>query len=102
MGLSSAVSDALLVPDYFDEKKQPRYYQRIAIERAVRAVVGGQKRCLLTLATGTTTVAFQVCWKLWAAKWNAPADPTHKPRIYSWPNCPRLGRMYTISTATAL
>jgi type I restriction enzyme R subunit len=83
MGLSSAVSDALLVPDYFNEKKVPRYYQRIAIERAVRAIVGGQRRCLLTLATGTgkTTVAFQICWKLWSAKWNAPNDPTRKPRI---------------------
>jgi type I restriction enzyme R subunit len=53
MSLSGAVSDALLVPDYFDERKVPRYYQRIAIERAVRAIVGGQRRCLLTLATGT-------------------------------------------------
>jgi type I restriction enzyme R subunit len=30
---TSAVTDALLIPDYFDEKKRPRYYQRIAIER---------------------------------------------------------------------
>lgn len=83
MGLSSAVTDALLVPDFYHEKKVPRYYQRIAIERAVRAIVGGQKQCLLTLATGTgkTTVAFQVCWKLWSAKWNAKGDPTRKPRI---------------------
>ncbi len=71
------------MPDFYDEKKRPRYYQRIAIERAVRAIVGGQKRCLLTLATGTgkTTVAFQICWKLWSAKWNAKGDATRKPRI---------------------
>ncbi|MDB5308911.1 MAG: box helicase [Gemmataceae bacterium] len=83
MSLSSAVGDALLVPDFYRPDKIPRYYQRIAIERAVRAIVGGQKRCLLTLATGTgkTTVAFQICWKLWSAKWNATADPTRKPRI---------------------
>jgi type I restriction enzyme, R subunit len=80
---SSVVSDALLVPDYFDEKKRPRYYQRVAIERAVAAIVGGQKRCLLTLATGTgkTTVAFQICWKLWSAKWTAAGDRTRRPRI---------------------
>src|SRR5262249_8544001 len=83
MSLSGAVSDAVLVPDYYQPAKVPRYYQRIAIERAVRAVVGGQRRCLPTLATGTgkTTVAFQIAWKLWSARWNAPADPTRKPRI---------------------
>jgi len=83
MSLSGVETNALLVPDYYVEKKRPRYYQRIAIERAVRAVVGGQRRCLLTLATGTgkTTVAFQICWKLWSAKWNAKSDQTRKPRI---------------------
>ncbi len=83
MGFSSAVRDALLVPDFYREDKQPRYYQRIAIDTAIRAIVGGQKRCLLTLATGTgkTTVAFQICWKLWSAKWNAKNDPTRKPRM---------------------
>ena len=83
MGFSSAVTDAMLVPDFFVEKKQPRYYQRIAIDTAVREIVGGRKRCLLTLATGTgkTAVAFQICWKLWSAKWNAKGDATRKPRI---------------------
>jgi len=83
MALSPAVRDALAEPDYYREDKQPRYYQRIAIDTALRAIVGGQKRCLLTLATGTgkTTVAFQICWKLWSAKWNAKNDPTRKPRL---------------------
>lgn len=80
---SSAVTDALLIPDFYDEKKRPRYYQRIAIEKALAAIVGGQKRCLFTLATGTgkTTVAFQICWKLWSARWNASGTNTRKPRI---------------------
>jgi type I restriction enzyme R subunit len=83
LSLSAAVSDALLVPDFYDERKQLRYYQRIAVERAVREVVGGRNRCLLTLATGTgkTAVAFQICWKLWSAKWNAAGDKTRRPRI---------------------
>lgn len=83
MSLSGAVSDALLVPDFYQPNKLPRYYQRVAIEAALRAVVGGRRRCLLTLATGTgkTTVAFQVCWKLWSARWTADGDPTRKPRI---------------------
>jgi type I site-specific restriction endonuclease len=31
--------------------------------------------------TGKTVVAFQICWKLWASKWNAKGDPNRKPRI---------------------
>ncbi|MCI0702282.1 MAG: DEAD/DEAH box helicase family protein [Planctomycetia bacterium] len=83
MGFASAVRDALLVPDFYRPDKLPRYYQRRAIDAALRAIVGGQKRCLLTMATGTgkTIVAFQICWKLWSAKWNAKNDPTRKPRI---------------------
>jgi type I restriction enzyme R subunit len=63
--------------------KEPRYYQRIAIDRAVQSIVQGKKRVLLTMATGTgkTVVAFQICWKLWSSKWNAKGDPTRKPRI---------------------
>lgn len=49
--------------------KSPRYYQQVAINRAVNAVLGGQKRILLTMATGTgkTFVAFQIAWRLWKA-----------------------------------
>ncbi len=49
--------------------KSPRYYQQIAINRAVNAVLAGQKRILLTMATGTgkTFVAFQIAWRLWKA-----------------------------------
>jgi type I restriction enzyme R subunit len=49
--------------------KTPRYYQMIAINRAVNAVLSGQKRILLTMATGTgkTFVAFQIAWRLWKA-----------------------------------
>lgn len=63
--------------------KTPHYYQRIAIERVMRAILGGQRRVLVTMATGTgkTVVAFQICWKLWSSKWNAKGDPTRKPRI---------------------
>jgi type I restriction enzyme, R subunit len=63
--------------------KEPRYYQRIAIDRAVQAILQGKKRILLTLATGTgkTDVAFQICWKLWSSKWNTKGDSSRKPRI---------------------
>jgi type I restriction enzyme R subunit len=50
--------------------KTPRYYQQVAINKAVNAVLVGQKRILLTMATGTgkTFVAFQIVWRLWKSK----------------------------------
>lgn len=81
-GLTQAVADAVLVPFFHQPGKEPRYYQKIAIQRAVEAITGGSKRSLLTMATGTgkTVVAFQVSWKLWSAGWNAKGEP-RKPRI---------------------
>lgn len=51
--------------------KEPRYYQRTAINRAVEAILGGDKRLLLTMATGTgkTFVSMQIVWKLWNSHW---------------------------------
>ena len=59
-----------------------RYYQEIAINRAVEAILQGQRRVLLTMATGTgkTAVAFQICWKLWTARWNRTGEH-RRPRI---------------------
>jgi type I restriction enzyme, R subunit len=47
--------------------RTPRYFQAIAINRAVRAALEGKKRILLTMATGTgkTFTAVQIVWKLW-------------------------------------
>jgi len=73
----------LLAPANLTAGKPPRYYQEIAINRAVQAILQGKRRALLTMATGTgkTVVAFQICWKLWTSKWNSKGDPTRKPRI---------------------
>ena len=62
--------------------KSPRYYQEIAINNTVQAILQGKKRVLLTMATvtGKTIVAFQICWKLWNARWNRTGD-YRKPRI---------------------
>ena len=51
---------------------QGRYYQDIAIERVLEAIVAGKQRILLTLATGTgkTFIAFQLAWKLFHARWS--------------------------------
>ena len=50
--------------------KKPRYYQRVAINRAIEAIARGQDRILLVMATGTgkTYTAFQIIWRLWKAK----------------------------------
>ena len=49
--------------------KEPRYYQRAAIQRAVEAVARGRRRVLLVMATGTgkTFTVFQIIWWLWKA-----------------------------------
>ena len=64
-------------------KWEPRYYQHTAINAALDAVSQAQKRILLTLATGTgkTSIAFQIAWKLFGAKWNITGEPTRRPRI---------------------
>ena len=53
---------------YYDggNRKEPRYYQRTAIQEVVEAVAKGQQRLLLVMATGTgkTFVAFQIIWRL--------------------------------------
>jgi type I restriction enzyme R subunit len=62
---------------------QPRYFQDIAIERALDAISSGKKRILLTLATGTgkTFIAFQIAWKLFHSRWNLSGEPSRRPRI---------------------
>ena len=48
----------------------------------MQAILQGKQRVLLTMATGTgkTIVAFQICWKLWNARWNRTGD-YRRPRI---------------------
>src|SRR5947199_2232558 len=74
--------DQLLTPINFTLKQGERYYQEIAINRAVEAIVTGKRRILLTMATGTgkTPVAFQICWKLWNARWNRTGEH-RRPKI---------------------
>jgi type I restriction enzyme, R subunit len=83
--VDDSVSDGVLLP--FNRSlrnadgtvKEPRYYQRVAINRAVEAILQGDKRLLLTLATGTgkTFVSMQIVWKLWQSGWRGG----RKPRI---------------------
>ncbi len=62
---------------------QGRYFQDIAIDRAMEAIAAGRQRILLTLATGTgkTFIAFQIAWKLFRSRWNLSREPSRQPRI---------------------
>ena len=70
------------IPYYSDGVKQPRYYQELAVRRVLEGIAKGEKRILLTLATGTgkTFIAFQIAWKLFEARWNLKHTGT-RPRI---------------------
>lgn len=72
----------LLSATYPDKSKPLRYYQEIAVNRAVQAILQGKKKSLLTLCTGAgkTAIAFQICWKLWNSGWNAKGK-RRKPKI---------------------
>ncbi len=67
---------------------QIRFYQEIAVNRVLERIAAGEPRILLTLATGTgkTSIAFQIAWKLFQARWNLTdwkklGEPTRRPRI---------------------
>ncbi len=66
-----AESDQLALQPYYEDPagKELRYYQRVAVQRAVEAIAGGQRRVLLVMATGSgkTFTVFQILWRLWKA-----------------------------------
>ena len=55
---------------YTPGDKQPRYYQRNAINRTIEAIAKGQDKILLVMATGTgkTYTAFQIIYRLWKSR----------------------------------
>jgi type I restriction enzyme R subunit len=81
-GLSDDIAARLLTPMNHVVGKGERYYQELAVNRAVEGILTGSRRQLLTMATGTgkTAAAFQICWKLWNARWNR-AGEHRRPRI---------------------
>ncbi len=71
-GLTDPDVVKLIAQPYYSDGsgRAPRYYQRVAINRAIEAIAKGQQRVLLVMATGTgkTYTAFQIIWRLWKAK----------------------------------
>ena len=66
-GITKDVEEAITTDYYYEPGyKEPRYYQRIAINRTVAHIAKGNKRALLVMATGTgkTYTAFQILWRL--------------------------------------
>ena len=74
--------NAIPFENVFNEPHQ-RYYQEIAVNRVTDAIADGKNRILLTLATGTgkTSIAFQIAWRLFKARWNLQKDGIRAPRI---------------------
>jgi type I restriction enzyme, R subunit len=65
----SQTAEKVVLQDYHNDGsgKEPRYYQRNAVNAAVEAIANGQDRVLLVMATGTgkTYTAMQIIWRLW-------------------------------------
>ncbi len=71
-GIETEEQKQVVAQDYYsdDSDKSPRYYQLNAINKSIEAVLNGQDRILLVMATGTgkTFTAFQIIWRLWKSK----------------------------------
>jgi len=63
--------------------RRPHYFQERAIREVLLRIMRGQKRILLTMATGTgkTFVAFQVVWKLLKSGWLQRQHPERPARV---------------------
>ena len=97
-GIKPSMTAPLLQPFNHAVGKGERYYQQIAISRITEAILKGQRRVLVTMATGTgkTAVAFQLCWKLWSSRWNRTGDTVGRgfcisPIATSWSISRRTG-----------
>lgn len=80
--IDPGLEEVVLTPSFADPSRPLRYYQSLAVNRAFEALARGKERVLLTLATGTgkSYIAFQICWRLWNARWNRKG--THqRPKI---------------------
>jgi type I restriction enzyme R subunit len=80
--INDLTANRIISPCYHLSGKTPRYYQEIAINRTIQAVLNGKQRILLNMATGTgkTVVVFQIIWKLWNTRWTRTGED-RRPKI---------------------
>ncbi len=80
--ISKEALPILLKPFYPNPDKPPRYYQTIAINKVIQAILEGKQRALLCMATGTgkTSTAFQIIYKLWINRWNTKGE-YRRPKV---------------------
>jgi type I restriction enzyme, R subunit len=67
-GIDNGKAEQIIEQDFYNDPiKELRYFQKVAVNRAVEAIAKGDKRVLLVMATGTgkTLTAFQIIWRLW-------------------------------------
>ncbi len=69
-GISNVKTDALHYPCWVSGVKRLRAYQDTAVKAVIENILKGNKKTLLTMATGTgkTFTAFQIVWKLIKSK----------------------------------
>ncbi len=67
---------------HIEGSMKPRFYQQIAVQKAVEQLANGKDRVLLTLATGTgkTYIAFQIVYRLFQSKWNRD-NADRRPKV---------------------
>jgi type I restriction enzyme R subunit len=69
-------------PFHLEGGMKPRFYQQIAVQKSIEAIVNNKDRILLTLATGTgkTYISFQIVYRLFQSKWNKDGSD-RRPKI---------------------
>lgn len=82
LNLDQPAAERVLAASFPDPERPLRYYQEIAVNRALEAIHVGRQRALLNLCTGAgkTVIAFQICWRLWSIGWNKRGDH-RRPKI---------------------
>lgn len=71
-GTTTKQESVITYPFHIEGSMKPRFYQQIAVQKAIEAIAEGKDRVLLTLATGTgkTYIAFQIVYRLFQSRWN--------------------------------
>lgn len=72
----------LLLPSYTAGEHSLPYAQQTAINLSIQSILQKKNRIILECVTGTgkTRITFEICWKLWNARWNLDSE-YRRPKI---------------------